>query len=80
MTDRKLEKSDIACIMRTESGRNFIRRVLEYTRFFENVYDSDTYEHARRAGRREVGVWLTQELIEAAPGEWQHLLKEYFDV
>lgn len=73
---RKVEIVEIAVIMSTEGGRNFISRILDQCGTFSDTYDKDTHEHAKNAGRRQIGLWLQNELLEAAPLEYQLLLKE----
>lgn len=76
---RKLEISDILCIMRTESGRRFVKRVFEYTSFFSDTFDDDPVTHARQAGKRNVGVWLYNELKSSTPDQLQLLMREMID-
>lgn len=73
---RKIEIADISVIMSTKGGRKFINRVLDQCGVFSDTFDSDTHEHAKNAGRRQIGLWLTNELKEAAPGEFITLMKE----
>jgi len=83
MTDlnekRKLEVADLSCIMQTESGRNVIRRIIEESGYFYDTFDQDAIQHAKRAGKRSVAVWLIEELKQAAPNDFIQLLKEHFD-
>jgi len=73
---RKIEIADINVIMSTKGGRNFICRVLDQCGVFSDSFDPDTHQHAKNAGRRQVGLWLIGELEEATPGEYLTLLKE----
>jgi hypothetical protein len=76
---RNIEIADISVIMSTKGGRKFIRRVLDYSGVFCDTFDSDTHEHAKNAGRRQVGLWLINEIKEAAPDEYITLIKERND-
>lgn len=74
---RKLEISDILCIMRTESGRQFIKRILDYSGCFSDTFDNDPITHARQAGKRNVGLWLYNEIKAAAPEYLEILMRDY---
>lgn len=71
-----IEKQEISDIMKTQGGRNFIARVLGYTNLEEDIYNPDPIEHALNAGRREVGVWLRDTIIDADPDLYVRLIKE----
>lgn len=74
--DRKIELADIGVIMSTHGGRSVINRVLEQCGVFSDQFTKCPYEHAKNAGRRQIGLWLIRELEEAASGEYLTLLKE----
>jgi len=73
---REIEIVDISVIMSTKGGRKFINRVLNQCGVFSDTFDSDTHEHAKNAGRRQIGLWLMNEIQEASPREYTTLLKE----
>lgn len=77
--DRKIEIANIAAIMSTKGGREFINRVLNQCGVFSDGFSPDTHEHAKNAGRRQIGLWLTNELKEAAPGEYLILIREHIN-
>lgn len=76
----KVEVSDIVGIMSTQSGRNFIQRILDYTGIDESTWNADTHEHARNSARRDVGLWIRDELINACPDKYMMMIKEKLDV
>lgn len=73
---RKIEIAEVTVIMSTKGGRNFINRLLDQCSVFSDSYDSDTHNHAKNAGRRQIGLWLLNEIQEASPGEYITLMKE----
>lgn len=73
---RELELLTISNIMKTENGRSFMWRCLQNCCTFENIFSNDTVQHAYNAGLRSHGLWLDEELREAAPEDYYRMLKE----
>ena len=73
---RKVEKDDVLATMRTQSGRNFINRIIETTNAYGSAFDKDSRTHAFNEGMRQVGLALIDELIESAPEEYKRMLTE----
>lgn len=76
---RKIEIAEVDQVMKLESGRNTMYRLLQMTGVDENMFNPDTHEHARNAGRREVGLWLREELKMAGLDNYFRMLKENDD-
>lgn len=76
---RSVEVAEIAAIMKTEAGRNVILRIIESTGYFGDTFEEDPIRHAYNAGRRRVGINIAQQMQEAAPGEFNIMLKEHFN-
>jgi hypothetical protein len=74
--DRRIEIADISVIMSTKGGRKFINRVLDQCGLFSDTFHTDPHDHAKNAGRRQIGLWLVNELKEASTGEYITLIKE----
>ena len=74
--ERKIEIAELSVIMSTKGGRNFISRIIDRCGLFSDIYSTDTHEHARLAGRRQIGLWLLNEIKESTPGEYITLMKE----
>ena len=66
---REIEVIEISQVMSTKSGRNVINRLMERTGIDEDMFNKDTHLHAQNAGRREVGLWLKDELKKACFSE-----------
>jgi hypothetical protein len=77
--DRELQLLTIRRFMQTDNGRAFMWRSLQQTGIFTNDFDENLALLAFYSGQREQGVWLTNELKEAAPDEYLKMLKEHFD-
>lgn len=74
---RTVELSDLSAIMRTDSGRKVLARILRATGFNDLVYvKGDHDETIRRAVKRDFGMWLSKELKEADEHLYHILLKE----
>jgi hypothetical protein len=72
----KLEKEDISAIIRTESGKRFLARLLDQSSFLKNVYMRDGRDHAYHEGRRSIGEWVYAELQKVDPELPLTILKE----
>lgn len=72
-----IENDDLLGIMRTEHGRRVLNRILKYANVDDDIFDADTHIHAKNAGRREIAVWLRNEIIGVAPDEYLIMLQEH---
>lgn len=73
---RELELISIRNIMKTENGRSTMWRCLQNCCTFENIFTADPVQHAYSAGSRAHGLWLDEELREAAVDDYYKMLKE----
>ena len=73
---RELELLTIRNIMNSENGRAFMWRCLQNCCTFENIFSKDTVQHAHNAGLRSHGLWLDEELRDAATEDYYKMLKE----
>lgn len=67
---------EIAGIMKLASGRNVLRRILEVCGTHGSTFDPDPHKHAYNAGRRAAGLSIEAMLKDAAPGEFETLIRE----
>jgi hypothetical protein len=74
--DRELELLTIRNLLKTENGRAFMWRCLQNCCTFENIYSIDPIVHSHNAGKREHGLWLDAEMIEASTDDYYKMLKE----
>lgn len=75
-SERDLELLTIRNIMKTENGRSFMWRCLQNCCTFENIFNTDQVKHAYSSGKRSHGLWLEEELREAATEDYFRMLKE----
>lgn len=73
---RELELLSIRNIMKTENGRSFVWRCLQNCCTFEGVFNNDAMQLAHNAGLRSHGLWLDDEIREAARDDYFKMLKE----
>lgn len=74
-----LESLAIQASMSTKDGRHFMWRILEQSCVFANGFNPDPYIHAKNSGNRQIGLWLVDELKNAAFGSYMTMLKEHED-
>ena len=73
---RELELLTIRNIMKSENGRAFMWSCLQNCCTFENIFSMDAVQHAHNAGLRSHGLWLDEELRDAATEDYYKMLKE----
>lgn len=73
---RAIEIAELTQVMSSDSGRNVMFRVLHSTGVDNDTFSSDTHEHARNAGRREVGLQLRDEIKAAGLDNYFRMIKE----
>lgn len=74
--ERELELLTIRNLMKTENGRSFMWRCLQNCHTFENIFTGDAVQDAFKSGKRNHGLWLEDELREAATEDYFRMLKE----
>lgn len=63
-------------LMKDENGRAYMWKHLQECSVFENIFDSDPIEHAYRAGKRQAGLQLVQDLKDYTPVNYTQMIKE----
>lgn len=76
---RELEKLAIQRIMSSEDGRNFMKRILDFSGVDDDTFDSDPITHANNAGKRSVGLMVRDELMQASPHAYLNMMTEEHD-
>jgi hypothetical protein len=74
---RRKEVEDVKWLLAHPQGRRFITRLLEITGVNRTSFNHSGSIMAFNEGRRDVGLFLTAEMLEAAPEGYFKLLKEY---
>lgn len=63
--ERERQLEELRTILSTEGGRYFLWRVLAVTGIFHSNSDPDTVRMAIKSGRRDVGLEIMHEIIQA---------------
>ncbi len=74
---RRREVDDLKWLMGHPQGRRFVTRLLDMTHVYQPSFATNGSVMCFKEGERNVGLWLTGELMEAAPDEYLKLLKDY---
>lgn len=68
---------DLKWIMADARGRRFMARLLERTGTMRSSFHTSGSVMAFNEGRRDIGLFLTAEMLEHAPKAYSQLLNEY---
>lgn len=74
---RQTQIDDIKWLMAHPSGRRFVSRLLEEAGTFRTSFHNSGSMMALNEGRKQLGYFLTGELLEIVPDGYLKLLKEY---
>ena len=72
-----MENLDLDAIMRQDSGRRFLTKVLEKSGYFKSSYSEDARSHAFAEGMKELGYWLVEEMQEVNPAQLINILEDH---
>jgi hypothetical protein len=71
------EVEDLKWLMKDARGRRFVARLLDKTGVHRTSFHTSGSVMAFNEGRRDVGLFLTGELLTHAPNAYFQLLNEY---
>lgn len=74
---RRRELEDLKWLMAHAQGRRIVTRLLDEAGVHRSSFNHSGSVMAFNEGRRQIGLWLTAEVIEAAPEGYFKLLKEF---
>lgn len=74
--NRRRELDDLRWLLAHPQGRRIAGRVLSETGVFRSSFNHSGSVMAWNEGRRQTGLWLTAELLEAAPEGYFKVLKQ----
>lgn len=66
--ERIIEMEQLKAVLSTEAGRAFVWRMMEKAGIYRTAFSTDALAMAANEGRKDMGVWLFVEALEAAPG------------
>lgn len=76
LSARRSELNEVRALLATAEGRKFLWRLLERCGVYKSSYDQSGSRVYFNEGRREVGLWVLAEIIEAEPEAYVSLMKE----
>lgn len=74
---RRRELEDLKWLMAHPQGRRIVTRLLDAAGVNRSSYNHSGSLMAFNEGRRDIGLFITAEVLEAAPEGYFKLLKEY---
>lgn len=73
---RRMELDDIRWLLGHQQGRRIALRLLEETGVFRSSFDHNHSLMAFSEGQRNIGLWITAELLEASADGYFAVLQE----
>lgn len=74
---RETELEELKHILSTPGGRWLIWRILEKCGIYQTITNvSNPYDMAHRAGMRDLGIWVLNEILEADPNSYTNIRNE----
>lgn len=73
---RRREEDDLRWLLAHPQGRRIADRVLSETGIFRSSFNHSGSVMAFNEGKRQIGLWLTAELLEASPEGYFKVLKQ----
>lgn len=74
---RRKELDDLRWLLGHPQGRRIVSRLLEHAGVFRSSFNHSGSVMAFQEGKRDVGLFLTSELLEASSDGYMKVLKEY---
>lgn len=74
--NRRRELEDLRWLMAHPQGRRIGERLLSETGVFRSSFNHSGSVMAFAEGKRQIGLWLTAELLEASPDGYFKILKQ----
>lgn len=71
---RQNELADLKAVLETPAGMRVLLRVLNKCRTFESIWHPSALIHFN-AGQQDIGHFLLQEIVEAAPEAYLHMVQ-----
>lgn len=72
---REQEIEDLLHVMSSRRGRRFVWRLLDYTGLYRQSFTGNS-ETFFNEGRRNVGLFILDEVTSAAPDQWLQMQRE----
>lgn len=76
--ERQEQLNDIIAVMDMAAGRRLVWRILAEARVFGTVYAGQSNQTFFREGKRNLGLWLMEEVLQAKPEQYLLMQKEHY--
>lgn len=76
---RDNELADVLFVMADPAGRRFMHRLLSRTGMYRSSFDENPHNTAFNEGSRNVGLWLTAEIMQIAVPQYTQMIEEQKD-
>lgn len=76
---RENELEAIKVLLSHRFGRDFVWRLLEECRLYQSSYQGNAEEAVFNEGKRNVGLWVLNEVLQAAPNAYATMRQEAED-
>ena len=76
---RLAELEDLRALLAEGFGRRIVNRILARAGIYRTSFNVEAMNMAFLEGRRDMGIWLQSELLEADPTEFYHAMQERND-
>lgn len=74
---RQQEVEDLKWLMAHAQGRRIVTRLFEFTGIRRTSFHTNGSMFALNEGKKQAGLWLEAEVLDAAPDAYLKLLKEF---
>lgn len=74
---QKQQVEDLKWLMAHAQGRRIVTRIFEFTGIRRTSFHTNGSTFALNEGKKQAGLWLEAEVLDAAPDAYLKLLKEF---
>lgn len=74
--ERDKELSDLHKVMSSKHGRRVVARILGFSGYMQQTFDTNANLQSFKAGRRDVGLFVFSEVHTACPELYNTMIKE----
>ena len=75
---RTREIDDLQKVLKIPEGRRLIWRILSEAGVFKASFSLNSMQTAFNEGRRDIGIWLIQDVDRAEPNAYAQMQREYY--
>jgi len=75
---RTREIDDLQKVLKLPEGRRLVWRILSEAGVFKASFSLNSMQTAFNEGRRDIGIWLIQDVDRAEPNAYAQMQREYY--